>query len=188
LKTSAQDAKSDSALADEIKRACDKFDATLDAELQLRKAYVITQKRFNLTDLLEKPQNLFADGAYGELPKLCQFDFAEAGQCIAFARPTAAAFHTMRGAEGTLRHFYMSIVARGRVARLMWHDMVEHLRKRRDAPPKPLLDHLDNIRSNFRNPTQHPEARYDMDEAQDLLSVTIEAVNRMIRDLRSRST
>ena len=64
--------------------------------------------------------------------------------------------------------------------------MIEHLEKRRDAPLKPLMDNLDNIRVNFRNPTQHPEARYDMDGAQDLLSISIDVVNRMIKDLDDR--
>jgi len=92
----------------------------------------------------------------------------------------------MRGTEGALRFYYASIVKRGR-KKQMWNNIIEHLKARRDSPPKALLDSLDNIRINFRNPTQHPEARYDMDEAQDLLSISIDAVNRMIRDLKKRS-
>jgi hypothetical protein len=59
--------------------------------------------------------------------------------------------------------------------------MVEHLRKRSDAPPRSLLDGLDNIRHNFRNPTQHPEAIYDIQEAQDLLSLSLDAVGRAFK-------
>ena len=92
----------------------------------------------------------------------------------------------MRCVEGTLRAYYCSIVRKGRVAKLMWFEMLAHLSKRRDAPPKPVRDNLDNIRSNFRNPTQHPDARYDIDEAQDLLAVSIDAINRMARDMKAR--
>ena len=127
-----------------------------------------------------------AKGVFEALPDISKYDFMEAGKCIAFERATAAAFYTMRGTEGVLRHYYCSIIKRGRVAKLMWYDMVQHLRKRRDAPPKALLDNLDNIRLNFRNPTQHPEARYDMDEAQDLLSLSIDAINRIYKDLLKR--
>jgi hypothetical protein len=59
--------------------------------------------------------------------------------------------------------------------------MIKHLRERRSAPPKVLLDHLDGIRTNFRNPTQHPDATYDIHEAQDLFSVCVDAVNRAAR-------
>lgn len=187
VKKLPKDSKVDETLAKEVEEAIDKFDATLDAELQLRSAYMVTPKRFHLDNLLKFPVRLFASKVFRQLPPICRYDFAYACRCIAFGLPTAAAFHLMRGTEGVLRHYYCSIVKRKRVPKFLWNNIVEHLRKRREAPPKPLLDNLDNIRDNFRNPTQHPDARYDMDEAQDLLSISIEVVNRMLRDLSSRA-
>lgn len=177
----------DETLAKEIEEAINKLDATLDAELKLRFAYIVTPKRFSLDALLSSPKKLFASNVFDQFPPMCKYDFWYACRCIAYGLGTAAAFHIMRGTEGILKHYYCTIVKRGRVKKLMWNNMVEHLRKRRDAPPKPLLDNLDNIRSNFRNPTQHPEARYDMDEAQDLLSIGIEVTNRMIKDINKRA-
>ena len=182
-----KDAKVDDALAREARTAVSRLDVTLDAELELRSAYVVTPKRLQLEYLLEKPQRLFASGVYDKLPAICQYDFAEAGKCIAFGLPTAAAFHLMRGTEGALRDYYCSIVKRGHVKRLMWNAMIQHLRSRRDAPPAALMDNLDSLRANFRNPTQHPEARHDLDGAQDLLGVAVDAVNRMMKDLDGRS-
>lgn len=182
-----KDAEVDASLAKEVQKAADKLDATLDAELSLRSAYIVTPKRFPLDNLLRYPKKLFASNVFHKLPNLSKFDFKSAGHCIAFGLATAAAFHIMRGTEGVLKDYYCSIVKRNRVKRLLWNNMVEHLRKRRDAPPKTLLDNLDNIRDNFRNPTQHPEARYDMDETQDLLSINIDVVNRMIKDLLRRT-
>jgi hypothetical protein len=49
-----------------------------------------------------------------------------------------------------------------------------------------LPDHIDNIRVNFRSPTQHPDARYEIEEAQDLLSLSIDFLNRMARHLAER--
>jgi len=175
-----ENAKADKALAAQVKKAVDKLDATLDAELQLRSAFVVTPKRFSLESMLEKPADLFARNVLLSLPRICQFDFSQACRCIAFGLPTAAAFHLMRGVEGVLRHYYCSIVRRGRVGTLLWGPMVVHLR-RRDAPLSALLDNLDNIRVNYRNPTQHTDARYDIDGAQDLLAVSIDATNRMER-------
>jgi hypothetical protein len=36
-----------------------------------------------------------------------------------------------------------------------------------------------HLRRSFRNPTQHPEKKYDFDEAQDLLNVCIDIANRI---------
>lgn len=173
-------------LAKRIRDACQKFDAALDAELQLRAAFIVTPKRFDLANLLGTPEKLLGEEARAKLSSIARFDFSSACRAIAFGLPTAAAFHLMRCVEATLRDYYCKIIKRGRVKGLMWHPMLTHLRKRQDAPPKALLDHLDNIRANFRNPTQHPDARFELEEAQDLLSVSIDALNRMARDMAKR--
>lgn len=183
-----QSATVDAALSKEVEDAVDMLDRTLDAELHLSSAYILTPKRFGIEELVQAPQKLLGNRVYGRLSPMCQFDFTEACRCIAFSVPTAAAFHLMRTVEGRLRDYYRDIVKRGRVDPLLWAKMVHHLRRRRDKPPEALLDSLDKIRVNFRNPTQHPDARYDLDEAQDLMAIAVESLNRMDRDSRSRST
>jgi hypothetical protein len=144
-------------------------------------AYVVSDKRFPADKLIDEIDTLFPDGVFDELSQMTQFDVAEAGKCIAFERPTAAAFHLMRGVEGELRDFYRRTVKQKRVKPLLWAPMIDHLGKRSKPPPKPLLDHLDHIRHNFRNPTQHPDASYDNDEAQDLFSLCVDALTRIQR-------
>src|SRR5215216_1695721 len=53
----------DSKLAAEIRNACNKIDTTLDAELQLRTAFIVSPKRFDLHHLLEKPGSLLSEEA-----------------------------------------------------------------------------------------------------------------------------
>lgn len=177
----------DDALAGRIREAIERMDATLDAELKLTSAYILTRKRFATPDLIKTPGNLLGTGMYELLPEISQFDFASGCRCVALEQPTAAAFHLMRAVEGVLRFYYCKVVKRGRVKKQMWHEVVQHLGRRNDAPPRTLLDSLDNIRANFRNPTQHPEARYNLDEAQDLLALSAEVINRMVRDLGQRA-
>ncbi len=110
---------------------------------------------------------------------------SEAGKCTAFERPTAAAFHLMRATEAMLRKYYCAVVRRSRRT-LMWGPMVRHLRERRDSSRHgPVLEQLDHIRVSFRNPTQHPEMRYTMDEVQDLWGVCTDVLSRMARQLPS---
>jgi hypothetical protein len=60
--------------------------------------------------------------------------------------------------------------------------MLKQLReKKRVKPPDALLDTLDRIRVNFRNPTSHPEKIYDLDEVQDLFGLCVDALNRIVR-------
>lgn len=152
---------------------------TLSAEAEGNVAFIVTDKRIDVNKLLSDVPALMAPTIFALLPDIAQYDFIEAGKCIAFELPTAAAFHLMRGTEAVLRHFYCSLIIRNRV-RPLWAPMVEHLRSRRKPPPEPLLDNLDNIRRSFRNPTQHPDKVYDIQEVQDLFGLCIDVVNRMV--------
>ncbi len=153
----------------------------LEAEATGKLIYTVTEKRLDISKLVSGVSSLFGQDVFFFLPDIAQYDFNEAGLCVAFSRPTAAAFHLLRGTESVLRDFYCSHVKRDRVAPLLWGPMVEQLRKRRSPPPGVLLNNLDNIRVSYRNPTQHPELRYDIDEAQDLFGLCIEVVNRMFK-------
>lgn len=177
----------DTKLASEVRGLISRVDPTLDAELQLCKAFVLTPRRVNLDHLISSPASLLAPGVYQKLAEHVRFDFRGACRCIAFGLATAAAFHLMRALEGQLRAFYCSHVKRNRVAKMMWFDMVDHLRKSkgRARASKALLDALDNIRVNFRNPTQHPDARYDIEAAQDLLFVCLDVLNRLTKEAPS---
>lgn len=155
---------------------------TLTAETLEKKAFVTAPKRWDVDRLLTDPGSLFGAGVFESLSRHAEYDFREAAKCIAFERPTAAAFHIMRGTEAVLRALY------GHIARdqplpseQLWGPMISRLGGLDKPPPSSLLDNLDAIRKNFRNPTQHPDAIYDIDSAQDLLGLVVPAINQMIR-------
>ncbi len=155
---------------------------TLTAESQELKAFVTSSKRWEVDRLLHSPGEMFGQGIYSKLDSQAAFDFEEACKCIAFERSTAAGFHIMRGTEAVLRSFYCHFVRQNRLKkeRRTWKAMLDKLRARSKPPPKALLDNLDAIRHNFRNPTQHPEEIYTIDRAQDLLGLVIPAINEMV--------
>ena len=161
---------------------------TLDAEIRGVGAYTPTPKRLELKKLLENVPELFAPDVFDSLPEIARFDLNEAGKCIAFDRPTAAAFHTLRATEDVLRFYYRSMVRQKRIGSSNWGPIVTDLRKRKRPKKYSVLNnHLDNIRDSFRNPTQHPEAKYDIHEVQDLWSVCVDVINRMVRTLRKEN-
>lgn len=179
LAKSPPDYKLSAEEASKLNRIMNDVRKTLFAEAGGKVAYIVTDKRIDIDKLLSNMAALMAPSVFESLPDIARYDFAEAGKCIAFERPTAAAFHLLRGTEAVLRHFYCSIVRRNR-ADFLWGPMVESMRRRKNPQPAPLLDNLDNIRRSFRNPTQHPDKIYDIQEVQDLFSLCVDVVNRMV--------
>jgi hypothetical protein len=131
---------------------------------------------------MEKVDDLFAKDIFSKLSEIAKFDFYEAGKCIAFERSTAAAFHVLRGTESTVRDYYEKMVKRNRMKNPTWGGITSELRKKRNSSEL-ILDNLDYIRVNYRNPTQHPELKYSLDEAQDLFGLCIDAVNKLVKEL-----
>ena len=168
--------------AEQLDQICDTLRVTLESELQTIEAFIVTPKRFDTNKLLNDVGSLMSPGIFSALPEPIQYDLSEAGKCIAFARPTAAAFHLLRGTEAVLRQFYCTLIRTKRVPNLLWGGMVQDLRTRkRTKKHTTLYNNLDNIRHSYRNPTQHPEAIYDIHEAQDLLPLCFEVITRMTK-------
>lgn len=155
------------------------------AEAKTKKIYVLSESRFSLDTLMNKPWQMFGKKVFARLPPIAIYDVMEGFMCIILSRATAAAFHLLRASEATLRAYYLQMVKRGRVKQLLWGNMVQHLRKRRNKDEK-LLQRLDYIRINYRNPTSHPDARYDLEQAQDLLGLCIEVITAMGKSLPER--
>jgi hypothetical protein len=159
--------------------------STMRAESRTLQAYLLTEKRLEVGRLVTQPESFLGKGTYTKLPGIAKFDIREAGRCIAFEVPTAAAFHLLRATEDALRSYYRVFFKRGPGATATWGALVHGLRgkRRKPRPDETLLNHLDHIRKNFRNPTDHPEMVYDIDGVQDLFSVVVDVLNRIAKEL-----
>jgi len=168
-------------VATRIQQATLMMREVLYTEARSRTVFEVTDKRYDASKLLYDVGALLRPGTLEQLPTLSSYDLQESAICIAFARPTAAAFHALRGTEQALRHLYACYVRSNRMRKPWnWKPILEALEARSTKPPKVLLDNLDSLRENFRNPTQHPEAVYDIDEAQDLFAQCLDVLNRMV--------
>jgi hypothetical protein len=153
------------------------------AEALSNHVYVLEQKRYNLNYLINKPEKIFPEGTYEKLPPVAKYDFDEAFKCIAYARPTAAAFHILRGTEDIIKNFlYFKKIKKNVLKKPMWGPMTDAVRVKRKSGVDPsLLDTLDYIRKTYRNPTDHPEEIYDLEKTQDLLGVCLEVINKITK-------
>ncbi|SUB63556.1 Uncharacterised protein [Plesiomonas shigelloides] len=186
--TDSNDTYIDDYLSNLISVEINKIDPALDAELQLKDAYILTEKRFPLKSLTGAPENLLAKDVYNSLTDTTKKDFSLACMQIAFSQPTSSAFHLMRALEAEVKHLYFEFKKQNRLEKPMWANMIKELRQKRNPRPEDkTLDLLDGIRVHFRNPTQHPEAFYSLDEAQDLLNQTITAINMIHREIAKKT-
>jgi hypothetical protein len=167
----------------QLKEGAKALRQVVDAEAKGTMAYVAIDRRYDVIKLMDDPGSLFAPGVLAKLSPVAQNDIAEAGKCIAFGLPTAAAFQILRATEDTLRQVYFKYVRRNRMKMLLWGPIVSALQARRKRPADVLLQQLNNIRVSFRNPTDHPEKVYDIEEAQDLFALCVDVINRMAKEI-----
>lgn len=149
-------------------------------------SYIVTDKRLSTDKLTTEIETLFAPDVFSKLSDIAQYDFKEAGYCVLFERPTAVAFHLMRVVESVL-HIYYKKYIRPAQPNLTWGQMTNPLKNksRGKKPNITTLNQLDHLRKAFRNPTQHPEKIYDIYEAQDLLFLSIDVINRMTLEIHN---
>lgn len=176
--------KFDTKIFTKLHREIQSLETTIYAEANTKFVHTIPTRRFITEYLLEKPQMLLKDKVFGKLSDIAKFDFASACRCISYGEATASAFHILRATEDTLKQFYFKYKKTNRLSKPMWGPMTIELRaKKTNKPSEMILGALDVVRVSYRNPTQHPEAKYDIESAQDLFGVCIDLLNKMAIEL-----
>jgi len=170
----------DHVLAKDIKDAYSHLEFVVASEGVTKKIYEIPKRRFNSDYLLDTPEKLFADDVFSSLSEIAQLDIRSACRCLLFGESTAVAFHVLRATEATLNSYYFKHKRKNRLVNPRWANIVEQLKaKKTNKPPEHLLESLDIIRKAYRNPTQHPDATYEIDSAQDLFGVCLDVIGKM---------
>lgn len=171
-------------LATKIRRQLTIVESVVFPESSIKKIYVLPSRRFNSDYLLNEPGKLLKDGIFVKLDEIAKNDITSACKCLLFGEATAAAFHILRATESVLKSYYHHHRKQNRLEKPMWANMVDQLRaKTKNKPPEILLNSLDLIRTAYRNPTQHPQATYEIDSAQDLFGVCLDAIGKMGAEL-----
>lgn len=172
------------AYLEEYKREMFSLEDTIFAEAGTKYVHIMPNRRFVSEYLLEKPHKLLKDTVFGKLSDIAKYDFSSACRCISYGEATASAFHILRATEETLKQYYFKYKKTKRLDKPMWGPMTNELRaKKTNKPNETVLSALDVVRVSYRNPTQHPEAKYDIESAQDLLGVCIDLINKMAFEL-----
>lgn len=164
----------------------DKMLLVVQAESKIKFAYFISEKRIDVKKLLNNIESLFAQDVFNVLTDSIQYDIKESGKCIAFECPTASAFHVLRGLEGLLKVLLNKLSPRVDTSHMNWGPLITEIKNLNIPELSILLDNLDRIRANYRNPTNHPEKIYNIEEAQDLFNLGVGVVNDMIGYMKDK--
>jgi len=114
---------------------------------------------------------------WNALSKVARYDLDEACLCLAFEQPTAAAFLITRAAEDVLRKLYSAKIKKTVKGFLDWGLITTQLKGKVDDE---LIESLDYLRNNFRNPVAHPEKIYEQKESERLLHTAVNVIQKMI--------
>jgi hypothetical protein len=188
-----KDLKIDDKLHESINGILKKIDHTLDAEINLKQAYILEEKRISNEILLGEIHKLFPKGYFLLLSDIAQYDLNECGFCLAFNRYTASAFHALRATEEMLKIYYEKLLNMKASDKDNWGTFVSSIQGEINkstltpVPNEELLINLDNLRKYYRNKTQHPQLIYTSDEVQDLIPFCIKTITQILKDLKNRN-
>jgi hypothetical protein len=118
------------------------------------------------------------------------FDANQAGRCIAFDLPTAAAFHMHRVNEEVLRIYYDTVTNnKPRPERRNIGAYIDAMKNHHVQVALPsakgVYSVLTMIKDHHRNPVIHPDDRLEnVEEAIDLLGIIRSALGLMLREIK----
>jgi len=167
----------------EISEAAKEFETVLRTECQMMDTYFVSKKGTHSTrDLVEKAHHQIPEPSRNKLPDQAKFDFDQAGRCMAFDVPTAAAFHLLRGTEKVLVDYYdVAVPGLKKASRKMrnWGVYIKLIRDHAGDPSA--ISVVDHIRDAYRNPVTHPEENYTDERVQVLFGLCVSAVVLLIQ-------
>lgn len=163
-----------------VKDAAQKFETVLAEELNILDTYAVAQKgAYSTSELVSNAEVIFPESVRKKLPPRSISDIREAGKCLAFETPTAAAFHIVRAIESVIVVYYAKVLGDELPPRIRnWGVYIKKLRESGKADAR-IVEFLDHIRGNYRNPVSHPEETLTVDEVLVLLSVAVGAMTQM---------
>lgn len=142
----------------------------LNGELAIQPVYHLWPIRaYNVEVLIAEGENVFSEEARKEFNEEEIYNLREAGKCLAFQIPTAAAFHIFRCVKSLIRRYYEVVV--GKLPKPKMRNWGVYIKALQDCgADQKVVSILEQIKDLHRNPVIHPESRMKDDEALTLMN------------------
>jgi hypothetical protein len=169
-----------------ISDAAKKFETVLAAECQVMDTYFVSKKgTYSTADLIEHAHYQIPEKMRKDVPDQTKLDFDQAGKCIAFDLPTAAAYHLLRGTESVIRKYYDQVVPGSKKAPAKARNWGVYIKLLRDhGAEEKVTSLLTHIKDSYRNPVLHPEDNYTEEMVQVLFGVCVSAIVMIVEELK----
>jgi len=103
-------------------------------------------------------------------------DLNDACLCLLYDLPTPACMILFRALEGSLRNYYK--LKCNIDEKINWGQILSSLKKYPNIDES-LLNHLDYLRKNFRNPVEHPDISFSIREAENIFGMVIDTIEKL---------
>ena len=162
----------------QIREAAKEFETVLRNECHLMDTYFVSKKGvYSTVDLVERAHQQIPESVRTKVPDLTRQDFDQAGKCIAFDVPTAAAFHLLRGTEAIIRAYYDLKVPGPRRAKPKMRNWGSYIRLlKNNGAPDAVTSFLTHAKDTYRNPVMHPEETYTDERVLVLFGICVSIV------------
>lgn len=171
-----------------IRQQAKDFETVFAAELNSISTYFVSQKlAYDTRALIESGEHVFPENVRKEIPQETINDIKQAGRCIAFDIPTAAAFHIIRATENVILQYLNKLTGKSVKPRMRnWGAYIKALRG--CGADTRVTEFLDHIREHYRNPVLHPELMLDSQQVHVFLGVCVSAILLIIEVMKPLPT
>ena len=171
----------------EIARCAYEFKISYTAELAIEPVYIVTPKGgYDVNVLTLYPEQAFPHDLTTLIEKT-KYDVEQAGKCLAFEAPTAAAFHLHRINEAVVHRYWEACTKEKHISDKSSIGNYLNAMKSDDnlaSFDKNVLAVLEQINTLHRNPALHPENNLTSEEAIELFGIIVSAVSAMLKSIR----
>lgn len=169
----------------EIQSLIDEFENVLSLEMPKLDIYRVSEKSiYSTSKLIERADSIIPESLREYVSELLINDLHEAGRCLAFEVPTAAAFHTVRAAESVMRLYYGTLTDKEIKPKMRnWGAYIEALNK--CGADKKITAFLTHIKDEHRNPIMHPEEVLTIEQALVFFTVATSAIISMLMAIQA---
>jgi hypothetical protein len=175
--------------AQQLSEYVNKFEIALQADFGVRDTFIVSVKRaYSTTLLVESGQSMVSAMSFTRFPGLHK-DLHDAGRCVGFELPTAAAFHLFRAVEAAV-HDYGVFVRKKSFSdgekRGGLGSYANCLKEKTLAVDLRITGAIEHIASLYRNPTMHPEMHLSNEEVIGTLNIAISVIDLVALDWQRR--
>ncbi len=175
--------------AQELSEALQKFEISLQSDFAVRDTFIVSPKAAYSTTLLAESGEVLVSEAARNLLKSMEKDLHDAGRCMAFDLPTAAAFHLFRAAEAMVcsygefvrgKPFSFSEKKRG------LGGFANLLKEKKLDIDQRITNAIEQLALLHRNPTMHPEIHISTTEIRATLGMAVSVIETVALDWKRR--